>query len=144
MSPENATQTGSGSSPFAYPLIWESSHTSITTLSSSSPSDGKKSHPAGDVSTWKSPISHYRDQRSLLAPASEGQGLKGGSEVREVQQEGKEGSGKVRNRSGSSNEASSSKVACHHGPSVTPSKATHTQILTNASVFLTPSSSMHR
>ncbi|XP_045125185.1 uncharacterized protein LOC123512708 isoform X3 [Portunus trituberculatus] len=128
MSPENTntTHTGSGSSPFAYPLIWEASHSTT----SSSPSEKK---PIADLTTWRSPVSHYR--------ATESQAKE---EVKEEEgKEGKEGGGKVRNRSGSSSEVSLSKVACH-GPSVTPSKAPHTQTLSNtSSLFLTPSSSMH-
>ncbi|XP_063846275.1 uncharacterized protein LOC135092048 isoform X1 [Scylla paramamosain] len=130
MSPENtsATHTGSGSSPFAYPLIWEASHSTT----SSSPSDKK---PGVDVTSWRSPVSHYR--------ATESQAAKGDVKEEQDRKNGKEGGGKVRNRSGPSSEVSVSKVACH-GPSVTPSKASHAQTLSNASsVFLTPSSSMH-
>ena len=155
MSPENSTtttNTGSESSPFAYPLIWEANHSTTApqnstqqhtaphNSTSSSTSEGNKSHSAGDTSAWKSPISHLREEKTVSAFNEQ---VKGGSEGVEGQQEG---SRKVRNRSGSSNDASNCKVACHHGPLHTPSKTTHMHHThTNtSSVFLTPSSSMYR
>lgn len=114
---------GSDSSPFAYPLIWESSHASATP-SRGSPCDGQRNN-THDTTNWKSPS-------DLSSTPSDGKGSRVG------------GSGKVRNRSGSSEVTSSCKVACHHGPSVTPSKSSLAHAVSNSSsVFLTPSSSMH-
>ncbi|XP_071525461.1 uncharacterized protein bora isoform X2 [Panulirus ornatus] len=141
------------SSPFAYPLIWESHHIASSSSSSThSPSCHVKLSPVGDGSCYESPKSHVNDIGRTYIGGSGSHEWKVGKRLHSTRDSSHEDHGlernldkettteKNRNKCGSSHgESSCSKSHSHRGPAVTPSKSTLTPSPSDEPVFRTPS-----
>ncbi|KAG7173004.1 aurora borealis-like [Homarus americanus] len=140
------------SSPFAYPLIWESYHTSSSSPLSQSPSNLKNTPSLDGSHCQENTKSHSSDSGRVYSvgnsihdglsnkriPSTKSTVHEDRTKDKNVDKEGSRTT-KMRNKSGSNGESSSSRCQCHQSLTVTPSKSSSSSSLSDRSVFRTPS-----